>query len=524
MGTAGEVGSGSRPGGQRHRGAVVWGSRSRRWKSTVAVIAVGSLATTTMALVSLTGSAQAASTTTTLTPTGLTTTAGGTGGQRVSALGTRDSSGSSDTWKRYVELGGDLAGEAYSGYAEYTLPASVPAASMTGITVKANYRGPSAGEQKWTWSLYNWSSRTWAPVGTNAAATSWSSWKLLSFKASGELASDASAAGTIRVRITSSNAADNADLDYLAVVVTSSSSGSPTATTPPATTPTAPATTTAPPTTTPPATTTAPTTAPPTQVTTAPTASATTTAPKSDYALPPANAVWDYQIGGPYTPIAQVGIVDRDHAESPAAGKYNVCYVNGFQTQPGDSGQWPSAALLRDSAGKLVEDKDWPGEYMVDTRSETSRTAIMSVVGSWIDSCATKGFDAVEVDNLDTFTRDPSKQLTQAGNLALAKLMATRAHSQGLAIAQKNTVELASAGKTQVGFDFAVVESCQLYDECSAYTDVYGAQVYEVEYYEEGGEANWQAACDARGASISITYRDVMVTPFGESGYKFKYC
>jgi glycosyl hydrolase family 114 len=241
------------------------------------------------------------------------------------------------------------------------------------------------------------------------------------------------------------------------------------------------------------------------------------------YELPPANAVWDYQIGGPYTPVAAVGIVDRDHTAAAAAGKYNICYVNGYQTQPGESKSWPTAALLKDKNGKLVEDKEWPGEYMVDTRTATSRTAIMSVVGAWIDSCASKGFKAVEVDNLDSFTRDPSKQSTEAGNMALAKQLVERSHGKGLAIGQKNTVELAGKGRS-TGFDFAVVESCQVYKECNGYTDVYGTQVYEVEYVEEGGLNNFNAACKARGAKISITYRDVLVKPSGQSGYTFKYC
>ncbi len=148
----------------------------------------------------------------------------------------------------------------------------------------------------------------------------------------------------------------------------------------------------------------------------------------------------------------------------------------------------------------------------------------MSVVGSWIDSCATKGFKGVEIDNLDSYTRDPSNQLNEAGNIALAKLIVARAHDKKLSIGQKNTVELAGTGKSQIGFDFAVVESCQRWNECDGYTDVYGTQVYEVEYVEEGGQANFQKACDARGATISVTYRDVLVKPAGSSGYTFKYC
>src|SRR5437016_1206970 len=55
--------------------------------------------------------------------------------------------------------------------------------------------------------------------------------------------------------------------------------------------------------------------------------------PRAAYAPPPANAGFDYQIGEPYGPPSGVGVISRDHSASPAAGNYNICYVNGFQAQ-----------------------------------------------------------------------------------------------------------------------------------------------------------------------------------------------
>ncbi len=49
--------------------------------------------------------------------------------------------------------------------------------------------------------------------------------------------------------------------------------------------------------------------------------------------LPPTGTSWDYQLGGARPVPAHVGIVERDRLARPVAGKYNVCYVNGFQTQ-----------------------------------------------------------------------------------------------------------------------------------------------------------------------------------------------
>src|SRR5262245_45079551 len=56
--------------------------------------------------------------------------------------------------------------------------------------------------------------------------------------------------------------------------------------------------------------------------------------------LPEANAPFDYQLGGAYDPPADVEVLSRDRTDAPAPGLYNVCYVNGFQAQPGDEDFW----------------------------------------------------------------------------------------------------------------------------------------------------------------------------------------
>ncbi|MFI7586554.1 endo alpha-1,4 polygalactosaminidase [Spongisporangium articulatum] len=249
------------------------------------------------------------------------------------------------------------------------------------------------------------------------------------------------------------------------------------------------------------------------------------------WAPPPANGTFDYQLGGPYTPRAEVTVVDRDRTARPVEGLYNVCYVNGFQTQPGEASYWRtkhSKLLLHTSRGRLYKDPDWPDEYLLDTTTAARRAAIATIVNAWIDGCATSGFQAVEPDNLDTYTRatDPYTKrplLTRAGNLALAKLLAQHAHSRGLAIGQKNTVELGSTGRTQVGFDFAIAEECQVYAECDDYTRVYGAHVIEVEYTDTAAHF-YSDACRARGATISVILRDRDVVPAGRKAYRYKAC
>ena len=244
--------------------------------------------------------------------------------------------------------------------------------------------------------------------------------------------------------------------------------------------------------------------------------------------LPPVNAQFDYQIGGPYTPAASVGILDRDHTASPVAGRYNICYINAYQTQSDDTTTWAggnSDLILRNSKGVKVGDPKW-NEYLLDTSTSAKRARVAAIVDGWIDECASKGFQAVEPDNLDSWTRSKSggKQLlTKQNNIDLATLLAAHAHQKGLAIAQKNTSQLGSVGKNTVGFDFAIAEECQAYEECDAYTDVYGANVIEIEYTDNDLSA-YTDACAAQGSTISVILRDRDVVVKGKSGYTYKYC
>jgi len=241
--------------------------------------------------------------------------------------------------------------------------------------------------------------------------------------------------------------------------------------------------------------------------------------------LPPANGQLDYQLGGAYRPASTVAVLVRDRTAAPVAGTYGVCYVNGFQTQAQEKRWWTSKhpdLLLRTATGRLVQDPDWPGEYLLDSSTASRRRAIAGVMGTWFRGCAAKGFQGVEADNLDSWTRS-GRRLTRAHNQALATLLTQRAHAEGLAIAQKNAAELAPVGRSQLGFDFAIAEECQVYDECGAYTATYGRQVYEVEY-TDNDLAAYRTACQERGATTSVVLRDRDLVRAGDPGYVYKHC
>ncbi|MFD8708697.1 endo alpha-1,4 polygalactosaminidase [Kitasatospora sp. NPDC059648] len=253
-------------------------------------------------------------------------------------------------------------------------------------------------------------------------------------------------------------------------------------------------------------------------VTTSPPASGGTSATAAPaVTVPPVHAGFDYQIGGPYQPPAGVSVVSRDHEASPAPGIYNICYVNGFQAQPDAEQEWDPDLLLRDGAGNVVHDTAW-NEALLDISTDTKRQRIALKVDGWIEECATKGFDAVEPDNYDSYTRSAGL-LGAADAEAYQSILVAHAHGQGLAIAQKNAAELAP-DRRQLGLDFAVVEQCGTYGECNRYADAFGDRVFDVEYDEQG----LQAACTTSGARISIVRRDLDVVPPGNPGYLRQTC
>lgn len=237
---------------------------------------------------------------------------------------------------------------------------------------------------------------------------------------------------------------------------------------------------------------------------------------------PPVDAAFDYQLGGAYRPPAKVRALTRDRAADPAPGRYNICYVNAFQAQPGrKAARWwqreHPELLLRDGDGRLVVDEDWH-EPLLDISNPAKRSALLDVVGKWIEGCSEAGFDAVEPDNLDSYERSKGL-LTVDDAAAFARLLARRAHDEGLAIAQKNTTDLL-ARRRSIGFDFAVTEECARYRECPAFEAAYDGRVFDIEYEQK----DFDAACRSWGAKLSVTLRDRDVLPAGEDGHVYRHC
>lgn len=237
----------------------------------------------------------------------------------------------------------------------------------------------------------------------------------------------------------------------------------------------------------------------------------------------PVGAPADYQLGGAYPPPAGVTMVVRDSTEAPVQGLYNVCYVNGFQTQPAERELWLRERrdlVLFGKDGRPVVDPNWPDEMVIDTSTVDKRAWLAGIVGATVQACDAAGFDAVEIDNLDSYTRSRGA-LTVENNLAFAALLVGKAHDLGLLVGQKNSAGLGQRGKEEVGFDFAVAEECLVFDECGAYTAVYGQRVLDVEYTDNLPAGGVCAKADRPRATI---VRDRSLVRPGSPGYSYQRC
>ncbi len=247
-------------------------------------------------------------------------------------------------------------------------------------------------------------------------------------------------------------------------------------------------------------------------------------APPALFTLPAEGRI-DYQLGGASPPAPGVTLVVRDATEPPAPGVPSLCYINGFQTQPGELDDWLGTApeaVLRDDDGDPLIDPGWPDEALLDSRTSAARAAIVERLGPLIDGCAAAGYVGVEFDNLDSFTRSDGL-LSADDALALAALLVERAHDAGLGAGQKNALELGTRGRDEAGFDFAVLEECDRWRECALAAEVYGDQVINIEYTDDL-RGTWAEVCARGEIPVLTVLRDRMLAPPSSPDHVLAHC
>jgi hypothetical protein len=176
-----------------------------------------------------------------------------------------------------------------------------------------------------------------------------------------------------------------------------------------------------------------------------------------------------YEFDGDETPASTIEAV-RWHPGPP----HVLCYIGAgtWESYRSDAGAFPDSVL-----GKVV--KGWPDERWLDIRQIE---VLAPILRARLDTCAAKGFDGVDPDNVNGYTNDTGFPLTAADQLRFNRWLAAEAHARGLVVALKNDGEQAAA--LAPDFDAAVAEQCVEYDECELYSPFVaaGKPVFDIEY------------------------------------------
>ena len=152
-----------------------------------------------------------------------------------------------------------------------------------------------------------------------------------------------------------------------------------------------------------------------------------------------------------------------------------ICYISAgtYENWRPDATSFPVATLGSNVTG-------WAGERWLDIRNQQALLPIMQLRMSM---CKTKGFDAVDFDNVDGYSNATGFPLTAADQISYDNALASYAHGLGLATALKNNI--AQLAALAPNFDMAVNEQCNQYSECMGYDTYFinaGKPVFNIEY------------------------------------------
>ncbi|MDX6308602.1 MAG: hypothetical protein QOI06_1648 [Nocardioidaceae bacterium] len=184
---------------------------------------------------------------------------------------------------------------------------------------------------------------------------------------------------------------------------------------------------------------------------------------------PALRTTWNWVLSRvPKAPYRSVQMYDVDGFETSKAAVASlhaadikvVCYLSAgtYENFRPDADQFPARLLGRKNG--------WPGERWLDIRELQDRHSVLrSIMDKRLDMCQTKGFDMVELDNVDGWLNHTGFPLTGADQLYYNATLANAARSRGMSVLQKNDNE--QIPKLLRYFDGALNEQCNQYKECT---------------------------------------------------------
>jgi hypothetical protein len=196
---------------------------------------------------------------------------------------------------------------------------------------------------------------------------------------------------------------------------------------------------------------------------------------------PPTQSSWQWQLSTPVDLSVNASIYDMDLFDNSssvvaslhAAGRKVICYVDlgTWEDWRPDASQFPSVVKGKSNG--------WPGEKWLDIRRIDILAPLMT---ARLNLCKSKGFDAIEPDNIDGYSNSSGFPLTYQDQLTYNKWIASSAHALGLSVGLKNDVDQAT--DLEPFFDWTLNEQCFQYKECNTLLPFtqHAKAVFNVEY------------------------------------------
>ena len=239
---------------------------------------------------------------------------------------------------------------------------------------------------------------------------------------------------------------------------------------------------------------------------------------------------WQWQIGTDFNIstdlIPNVTVYDIDMFDTPvstvatlhAKGFKVIAYIDIGTYEPGrpDDSSFPASVLGNGVQG-------WAGEKWLDVRN---LAVLQPIMQARFNDAASKGFDAVELDNMDGCTNSTGFSISTAQQLAYDEWCMQAVHALGMSCCQKNWIEECSALSAYA--DFCLNEEAYFYGDPIANLVTYyvnqGKAVFEVEYKEDIGSASTPQAATMNGDHINSTTYDLDLVGPTQSGYLWLPC
>ncbi|MBC8425294.1 endo alpha-1,4 polygalactosaminidase [bacterium] len=209
---------------------------------------------------------------------------------------------------------------------------------------------------------------------------------------------------------------------------------------------------------------------------------------------------WQYQLQDPLNTSYDVAMYDIDMFEA-TPGEIDALHAQGrvvighfragvWQDWQPDAGDYPAALL-----GNAVD--GWPGERWVDIGN---LALIQPLIEARLDLAASKGFDGVEPDDMQSYLEVTGFTLVYSDQIAFNEWLAQAAHARGLSVGLKNDCE--QSADLVDDFDWSLVEMIYQFGNVSCaqpFLDA-GKAVFDVEYYLDPETVCDQAVADGVSA------------------------